>query len=179
MTTHSMKGTVLVGDNVQAAVDAKHHLIVAHEVAATGSDRAQLSKMAKAAREAMGSKRLSVVADRGYYGGPEFKACADAGIKAYVPKGMTSNSAAQGRFSKDDFIYIARDNEYQCPTGERAIHRFAREEDGLLIHLYWTSACPNCLIKYRCTTSSYRRIRRREHEEVIEAAERRLARTLR
>lgn len=176
MTSHSMKGTALVGYNVQTAVDAKHHLIVAHEVTGTGSDRNQLSKMAKAAREAMGSKRLSVVADRGYYGGPELKACADAGIKAYVPKVMTSNAAAQGRFSKDDFIYMARDDEYQCPAGERAVHRFAREEDGLFIHLYWTSACPNCPIKKQCTTSSYRRIRRWEHEEVVEAAERRLAR---
>ncbi|MDM0108404.1 transposase [Variovorax sp. J22R24] len=171
-----MKGTALVGYNVQTVVDARHHLIVAHEVTATGSDRAQLSKMAKAAREAMDSKRLNVVADRGYYGGPELKACADAGLKAYVPKVMTSNSAAQGRFSKHDFIYIARDDEDQCPAGERAIHRFAREEGGLLIHLYWTSACSNCLIKNRCTTSSYRRIWRWEHEEVVEAAERRLAR---
>uniref|UniRef100_UPI00336BDD25 hypothetical protein n=1 Tax=Variovorax gracilis TaxID=3053502 RepID=UPI00336BDD25 len=67
---------------------------------------------------------------------------------------MTSNAAAHGRFSKDDFIYIAGDDEYQCPAGQRAIHRFAREEDGLLIHIYWTSACPSCPIKRQCTTSS-------------------------
>jgi len=89
---------------------------------------------------------------------------------------MTSNAAAQGRFSKDDFIYIARDDEYQCPAGERAIHRFATQEDGLLIHVYWTSACPNCPIKGQCTPSSYRKIRRWEHEEVVEAAERRITR---
>ena len=130
--------------------------------------------MAKAAREAMGSKRLSVVADRGCYGGPELKACADDGIKAYVPKVMTSNAAAQGRCSKNDFIYIARDDEYQCPAGQRAIHRFAREEDGLLIHICWTSACPSCQFKRQCATSSYRRIRRWEPEEIAEAAERRL-----
>ena len=63
------KGTGVVGYNVQAAVDAKHHLIVAHEVTNVGSDRAQLSKMALAAREAMGKTKLQALADRGYFNG--------------------------------------------------------------------------------------------------------------
>jgi hypothetical protein len=113
------KGTGLVGYNVQTAVDAKHHLIVTHEVTNRGHDRAQLSKMALAAREAMGKKNLRAYADRGYFYSPEIKACEDAGIKAFVPKPMTSNAKAEGRFSKADFIYIAKDDEYQCPAGER------------------------------------------------------------
>ena len=64
------KGTGMVGYNVQTAVDAKHHSIVAHEVTNVGTDRAQLSKMALAAREAMGKKRLQAYADRGYFSGP-------------------------------------------------------------------------------------------------------------
>ncbi len=71
------------------------------------------------------------MADRGYYNGPQIKACHDAGIAALVPKPMTSNAKAEGRFGKADFIYIARDDEYQCPAGQRAIYRFSREENGL------------------------------------------------
>ncbi len=37
----------MVGYNVQMAVDAKHHLIVAHEVVNEGHDRSQLAAMAK------------------------------------------------------------------------------------------------------------------------------------
>ena len=173
------KGSGLVGYNVQAAVDAKHHLIVTHEVTNIGSDRSQLSKMAMAARDAMGKDKLQALADRGYFNGTELKACEDAGIATYVPKPMTSGAKAQGRFDKSDFIYIAKDDQYQCPAGERAIYRFNTiERNGLNARVYWTSACPRCAMKDECTTSDYRRIRRWEHEEVLERVQRRLDRKL-
>ncbi|RTZ40611.1 IS1182 family transposase [Candidimonas sp. SYP-B2681] len=170
------KGSGLVGYNVQTAVDAEHHLIVAHEVTNIGNDRTQLSKMARVAGEAIGHQSLQAFADRGYFNGLEIKACEDAGIAVFVPKPMTSNAKAEGRFDKTDFIYIAQDDEYQCPAGERAIHRFTTVEKGLGLHIYWPSACPQCPIKQQCTTSSYRRIRRWEHEEVLEQVQQRLDR---
>ena len=159
---------------MQVAVDAKHHLIVAHEVTTVGNDRSQLSKMAIAAREAMGRKMLKVYADRGYFNAPQIKACAESGIQAYVPKPMTSNAKAEGRFDKGDFIYIARDDEYLCPAGQRATYRFTRDEDGLQIRRYWSSSCPGCPLKSQCTPSDYRRISRWEHEPVLEAMQHRL-----
>src|SRR4029434_1793794 len=109
------KGTGVVGYNVQAAVDARHHLIVAHQVTNVGTDRAALTKMAIAARQAMNKRRLQALADRGYYNAREIKACTEAGITPLVPKPMTSNAKAEGRFSKADFIYLAKDDTYQCP----------------------------------------------------------------
>jgi transposase len=173
MTSHG-KGTGIVGYNVQAAVDARHHLIVAHEVTNVGSDRAQLSPMAQAARDAMGKTTLKAVADRGYYNAPQIKACHDAGIATVLPKPTTSNAKAEGRFDKADFVYIARDDEYECPARQRAIYRFSREENGLLLRRYWSSACPQCPMKAQCTPSDYRRISRWEHEAVLEAVQRRL-----
>jgi len=170
----SGKGSGIVGYNVQVAVDAKHHLIVTHEVTNEGHDRAQLAAITIAAREAMGKNKLQAVADRGYYSGPQIKACHDAGIAAILPKSMTSNAKAEGRFDKGDFIYIAKDDEYQCPAGQRAIYRFTREENGLQLRRYWSSACPQCPMKAQCTPSDYRRISRWEHEAVLEAVQRRL-----
>ena len=170
------KGTGVVGYNVQAAVDARHHLIVSHEVTNVGNDRAQLSKMAGAAREAMGKRRLEAVADRGYFSAVEILACKEVGITPLVPKPMTSNAKAEGRFGKNDFIYLAKEDQYQCPAGERAVHRFTRLEDNLMVRVYWSSACPRCPLRQKCTTSDYRRIRRWEREEVLEAMQRRLDR---
>jgi hypothetical protein len=47
---------------------------------------------------------------------------------------MTSTSRAEGRFDRQDFIYVAEDDEYRCPAGERAIRRFTTFEAGLTIH---------------------------------------------
>jgi hypothetical protein len=130
--------------------------------------------MGQAAREAMGKRRLKAIADRGYYNSLQLKACEETGVAAIVPKPVTSNARAEGRFDKTDFMYIASVDEYQCPAGQRAIHRFSREEAGLQIHIYWPSACPACPMKAQCTTSEYRRIRRWEHAEVMDKVQQRL-----
>lgn len=168
------RGTGVVGYNVQTAVDAKHHLIVAHEVTNDGIDRSQLSSMAKQARTAIGSETLTVIADRGYFKGEEILACQEAGITAIVPKTHTSAAKAEGRFDKADFIYDASANEYHCPANQRVVWRFARVEGGLLINRYWSSACPQCAIKAQCTPSDYRRVSRWEHQGVLDEMERRL-----
>ena len=93
-----------------------------------------------------------------------------------MPKPLTSNSKADGRFDKRDFVYIPEDNEYRCPAGQRAIKRFTSIERGMTLHRYWPSACPKCPIKAQCTPSDYRRITRWEHEAVLDAMQDRLER---
>jgi transposase len=173
----SGRGTGMVGYNVQTAVDAKHHMIVAHEVTNVGHDREQLSSMAHQARDAIGQTKLTVLADRGYFKGEEIFECEQVGIKTLVPKPQTSNNKALGLFDKADFRYIPAKDEYRCPAGQRAIWRFTTVENGLAIHKYWSSACPKCPIKAQCTTSPYRRIGRWEHEDVLDAMQKRLDRT--
>ncbi len=77
--------------------------------------------MSRQAKEAIGTDKLEVVADRGYFKGEEILACDKAGITTYLPKPQTSGSQAEGRFGKRDFRYISEDDEYQCPAGERLI----------------------------------------------------------
>jgi BMFP domain-containing protein YqiC len=168
------RGTGIVGYNVQSAVDAKHHLIVAHEVTNIGTDRDQLSSMSELARSAMGSKHLTAIADRGYFKGEVILACENAGITVLVPKTTTSNAKADGRFDKADFIYDAQHDEYSCPAGQKLIWRFSTIERGMKLHKYWSSHCQQCALKDRCTPSQNRRMTRWEHEGVLEAMQRHL-----
>ena len=170
----SGRGTGSVGYNVQTAVDSQHYLIVAHEVTNVGHDRGQLFNMAKQAREATGIKELKVVADRGYFKGEEILACHKEEITTYLPKPLTSPSQAKGFFPRDAFRYLPESNEYSCPAGQRLTWRYETIDKGMKLHAYWSSACATCAIKEKCTTGKQRRIRRWEHEEVLEAAQSRL-----
>jgi hypothetical protein len=172
--TSAGRGKLVVGYNVQAAVDTKNHLIVAHEVTNDGLDYGQLANMAKQAKDAIGSETLEVVADRGYYDGSEVLACEEAGVTAYLPKPQTSGNKAKGLFARRDFVYDPKHDHYRCPAGEVAIYRYSREENGKVIRRYWSSACTTCSIKDKCTTGAQRRISRWEHEAVLEALEERL-----
>jgi transposase len=171
----SGKGTGIVGYNVQAAVDTRHHLIVAHEVTNVGHDRAQLSGMSEQAREAMGHEALIVLADRGYFDGEEILACEQAGNTPLVPKPLTSGAKADGRFGKQDFVYLPEQDAYRCPAGETMKWWFNRiDENGKLLRHYWTTKCPDCPLKAKCTPAKLRRITRWEHEGVLDAVQRRL-----
>ncbi len=163
-----------VGYNVQTAVDTTNYLIVAHEVTNVGIDREQLSSMAEKAREALEAEAIEVLADKGYFKGEEIAACEEAGIDVYVPKSQTSNSRAQGRLDKDDFIYDPENDYYMCPAGQLLTHRMTSEEKGRGNHVYWTNVCGDCPLKSDCTTGKERRVRRWEREDVLDRAQARL-----
>ena len=170
----SGRGSGMVGYNVQAAVDTTHHLIVAHEVTNVGTDRSQLANMAKRTKAALKTDELDVVTDRGYFNSLEILACDKDGITVTLPKPLTSGSKAKGRFGKQDFVYVAGDDVYRCPAGERLVYRFTNEEKGLMLRRYWTNACQTCVIKDQCTTGKQRRITRWQHEHVLDAVQQRL-----
>jgi hypothetical protein len=172
----SGKDTGMVGYNVQAVVDAKHHLIVAHEVTNIGNDRSQLSTMANQAQEAMGVRELTAIADRGYFKGEEILACEAAGVTPLVPKPLTSGAKADGRFGKQDFVYDAGEDVYRCPAGEKMTWRYSNVEEGRKLHNYWTTKCFGCALKSKCTPAKERRVKRWEHEAVLDAMQERLER---
>jgi hypothetical protein len=170
----SGRGSGIVGYNVQVAVDTEHHLIVTHEVTNTGSDRSQLANIALQAKQVLGAERLDAVADRGYYNGVEILACEQADVTVTLPKPMTSSAKSEGRFGKQDFAYLPAEDVYRCPAGEKLTYHYTSEEDGKMLRRYWTTACPRCPLKPRCTKGSERRISRWEHEHVLEAVQQRL-----
>lgn len=175
MATHG-KGTGMVGYNVQAAVDTAHHLVVAHEVTNIGHDRGQLARMGLQAKDATGVGALTVLADRGYFAGEEVLACQAHGLTPICPRPLTSGAKVDGRWGKQDFRYEAATDTYRCPAGEQLVRRFSSIENGMKLHTYWADSCGGCAVKGRCTTGKERRIKRWEHENVVEAMQERLER---
>ena len=170
------RGAGIVGYNVQTAVDTKHHLIVAHEVTNQGSDRRQLANMAKQAKSVIATEALTAVADRGYYRSEDIQECERANITSYLPKPNTSGNRAKGQFGRDAFHYIAEDDEYECPAGQRLVRHATMQDMGKTMYRYWTSVCRQCPLKEQCTSGKERRVTRWEHEEILEAAQARLDR---
>jgi len=172
----SGRGTGIVGYNVQIAVDAEHHLIVAHEVINQGYDRSQLAPMALKAQQATGCEQVTALADRGYFNGDQVLSCEGTGVAPVVPKTLTSSGAKRGFFTRQDFIYDAEHDHYTCPAGakltkaSRADHT---EDFDFYRHL---SACFTCPLRPRCTPTKLRRIKRWENEDVLDRMQARLDR---
>ncbi len=107
----------------------------------------------------------------------EILACAQADIMVMLPNPMTSGAKSEGRFGKQDFVCLPTEDV----TAARRVKSSAiiiRTEDGKTLRRYWTTACLGYLLKSQCPTGPARRIRRWEHEPVLEAVQQRLDKNL-
>src|SRR3990170_63825 len=165
----------VVAYNVQLSVDAKHKLIVDHEVTNEVTDLGLLSTMAKRAKQALGVDELDAITDMGYYAGQQVKECLEAGITPYIPKANTSANRKRGLFTKQDFTFDADHDRYLCPAGQALTYRFTAVEQDREIRYYATHACRDCPLRLQCTRNKRgRRITRWVDEELLEAMEARV-----
>jgi transposase len=175
MTLGANRGTE-VGYNVQISVDAKHKLIVDHEVTNECNDMRQLSSMALRAKEVLGVESLEVVADRGYYNDEEIRDCTKGAIVPYIPQTNPSNSRRAGLYTKEDFRYDAENDCYRCPAGEALLYiRCGTNKHGRQMRFYATKRCKSCAVRHKCTRDKGgRRIQRWEDEGLLEEMAHRL-----
>ena len=164
----------LVTYNIQSAVDAKHCLILHHEVTQEGTDNRQLEPMAKAAKEQLKQSELCVTADAGYSNGAQFQACEDAGITAFVPPNRAINTTGgdEQYFDRTEFSYDSGSDQYQCPAGNRLTLKQLSKGDR--IYQAAISDCQRCPLKSRCTKAERRYLTRHAHEAAFERMERRM-----
>ena len=128
----------------------------------------QLANIGKQAKDALQKEALTVVAYKGYYKGEEVLACVANNITPIMPKCLTSGNKANGLFDRRHFVYDPKNNVYECPAGDKLIERFRSLEKGRPHTTYWSSNRKNRTLKPSCTTSGQRRIKRWEHEEVLD-----------
>jgi hypothetical protein len=81
-----------------------------------------------------------------------------------------------GTTKRDDFFVLTDDEPpaINVHLRETSKYYYTNEENGQKLRRYWTNACRHCALKQRCTTGVQRRIARWEHEDVLEAVQKRL-----
>jgi transposase len=169
----SVQGRFDVSYNVQIAVDAENHLIVAHDVTNAGNDQEQLAAMAIAAKEELGVETLTVVADGGYFSDEQFAQCEAAGIEAHLPH---PREKTDGVYPKSQFTYLPTEDAYRCPGEALLTYRHTERRKGKEQRCYQTTACGTCPLRAKCTTAKGgRRIRRSVTEWAAERVNARVA----
>ena len=168
------RGEAVVGYNVQQAVDAKHNLIVAHEVTTLGNDHTSLEPMAIAAQQALEAKSMTVVTDCGYMNGAQAQACEERGITPCVPMAQPSHTKAAECYPKSMFTYDGKSDTYRCPAGE-LLTRY-KHDQRVRTDYYATSACSRCALRPQCTKAKRRTITRSWFAGAAERAHQRVQR---
>lgn len=160
-----------VAYNAQTAVDAEHKLIVAFDLTNEGNDLQQLHPMAVQGKAAVGTDRVTVVADTGYSNGEHGALCERDGITAIVPRAETVNPRGKQYFSRDRFTYEPASDSWRCPAGETlSLYKTSRTQKK---KEYTTKACGGCPLKPQCTDTARRVIVRHFYEDSREAMHRR------
>jgi transposase len=161
-------GQTTVGYNAQAALDEKHHLIVAAEVSNESRDSRLVEEMAGEAAEQLGVEQLKVVADGAYGESAALARCEARGMEMHVPR-YADRQKNKGLFGRGEFTYGKDEDHYTCPAGQRLTLRSQYRSGGKQYAKYYNiGACAGCALRARCTKGKYRKIERGEHEGTLE-----------
>ena len=168
-----------VGYNAQAAVDAKHKLIVEQEVTNAGRDLGQLAPTAIPAKEALGLETIQATADRGYFQGEDIARVRDRGHHRLRAQ------AARTRSSRHQGLVPPRrrslTTQQPTPTAAPTARPCGRARIGSKTATGWSFTtmkllANRCPIKAQCTSAKrWRQIARWEGETVLDAMAARLA----
>lgn len=170
--------------NVQLLADVDSPLVLSYQVAAQANDAGLLGGLLAQARSGLGRAPRVVLADSGYAGGPDLAGAEAAGVRVYAP--WQSNDYSQAKepkwYPKDRFTYLAEQDAYECPAGQRLkavtttrVQRSGAERIELTLYRAEKAACQACPQRPACTAGSGRTVSRSEHEGAIERLRQRMA----
>lgn len=167
------QGRSTVGYNVQQAVDEKNHLIVASDVTNDGNDKGQLTRIALAAKQALGQADLQALADTGFFSSEQLLTCLQNGIEPYVAEPNGNTSKDKERLQREAFVFDDEHNRYLCPEGKSLEQQGGlQKKHGRECYCYVSQPknCQDCPKRQHCLgeKSGVRKLYRWEHENIIE-----------
>ncbi|WP_432697992.1 IS1182 family transposase [Marinobacterium sp. YM272] len=162
---------IVVGYNVQSAVDVETGLIVHHDVTTEGSDNRQLEPIATAAKSELGADTLQVLADAGYSNGEQLERCEEQGIEPAVPVNRAVNNKGN-YFQKSEFTYDSEQDQFTCPAGQLLTYQtYNRKKKH---RLYARTGCNACPLQGRCTSADKRWVTRHFNEDALDRSQQRV-----
>ena len=168
--------------NVQLVRDLDSPLLLSYEVFAQPNDAGLLAPMLQKTEALSGRPLAAVLVDSAYAGGADLAAAAEEGVTVYAS--LPKESKQEGKkLSKSLFSYVAAEDVYVCPQGQRLEPKETSKEKRSSVELvvlqrYRCAAehCRACPRQPECTTSTERgrTIRRSEHEGLVDALRQRM-----
>lgn len=155
--------------NGEICTSENNKIIVACEPTSDINDLKQLYPMAEQIKENLGLEVIDIVGDKGFFSKEAIKKCEESNINCYIPEPLKSSNKKKGMFTDKDFKYNPSKDEYECPSGDILTFKSIVKKHDMYMKLYQTSACKDCPLKSKCTTSkSVRSIYRWVDEDFIE-----------
>jgi transposase len=176
--------------NVQVMADLKTDLILTYTVSPSATDSGQLIPLIDLTKAVTGRLLHEVLTDSGYPSGDDLAACAVRGVIIYSPWQENSftakKKAAKGAppiLPKEQFRWDADHRQYICPQGHRLSYagktsKQKNNGESVPLEVYQADAadCGGCPLRAQCvqSQSGARSVRRRPHEEHVEALKERM-----
>jgi transposase len=166
---------VEISFNLQAAVDAKHNLVVAtHTI--NKNDRSALSAIAIEAKENLEIETYTVLVDKGYHNGKQIEICKQANITTIVaqPEQGKNKENTHPDYLVTKFEYDKTTDTYTCPQGETLTttgswYKKTADRDSYEFKRYGTPKCRECPVKHVCTSRAEgRKIDRSQYADAVE-----------
>ena len=167
---------VEISFNLQAAVDAKHNLVVAtHTI--NRNDRNALSAIAIEAKENLEIETYTALVDKGYHNGREIEICKQANITTIVAQpeqGKSNENGTTKEYLVSNFQYDQITDSYTCPQGvilktTGRWHKKSSSKESYEFKKYRTQKCKECPVKHLCTSrAAGREIDRSQYADAVE-----------
>lgn len=177
---------VEVSYNCQTAVDSQHSLFVDFD-ATNCNDTKALFSIAQSAKQLLAKKRITALADKGYYNGEQIGQCLKHGIITIVAYREPARDAVPAEaYYLEKFIYHPKQDHYTCPEDQILTSNgswyemnkpssYRKNATPNLAKHYKSKACLSCSVKALCTANKAGRlIVRSEHAAAIEANKQRV-----
>jgi transposase len=172
---------VEVSYNCQTAIESQHSLVADFD-ATSCNDAKALFAIALSAKQVLGRKQMTALADKAYHNGEQLGRCQQAGIITLVAyREPHRDPIPSAPYYLEKFIYNATQDHYSCPQGELLTSNgrcyemnkpssYRRNATPNLAKHYKSKACLSCPVKSLCTANKTGRlIVRSEHAPAIEA----------